>query len=171
MEMDWGATAALWAAWDRSIDCLYVYTEHCRDMAEPTINVAAIKARGDWVPGATNPMSRGRRKEDGDRLIEEYRALGLWLTPTRHTQEGGIKAVEERFSTSRIKIFRTCENLQAEYRLYRRDEDGKIVREFDRLLDCLQYIVSMYRGIARTQPVDDRARFAALTRGDPTVGY
>jgi hypothetical protein len=137
LDVGWNRTAAIWLAVDRSVDCVYAYTEHYRSKAEPSIHVAAIKARGEWIPGAIDPASLGSSQIDGKTLIEIYRGLGLSLTSADNTlqgPEGGIHAVWERLSTGRLKIFKTCQNTLNEYRYYRRDEKGKIVKANDHCL-------------------------------------
>ncbi len=53
-------TAAVWGAWDRDDDVLYVYSEHYRGQAEPVIHAESIRSRGQWIPGVIDPASRGR---------------------------------------------------------------------------------------------------------------
>lgn len=172
LDVGWNRTAALWGAWDRSVDCVYLYTEHYRGKAEPSIHATAIKARGDWIPGLIDPAARGRSQDDGEQLIQQYRALGLNLREAENALEAGIYATWERLSTGRLKIFKTLQNLQAEYRLYRRDENGKIIKEFDHLMDDMRYLVLGIRATAICMPVSsDRQVIGAASRGDPTAGY
>lgn len=170
LDVGWNRTACLWGALDRSIDCWYFYTEHYRGQAEPSIHVAAVKARGEWIPGLIDPAARGRSQEDGKQLLVTYSDLGLNLEPAKNAVEAGIYDVWERLSTGRIKIFDTLQNWQAEYRLYRRDEKGKVIKEFDHLMDCMRYII--LSGYQRASPFPiERGRFAASSRGDPTLGF
>lgn len=170
LESDWDQTAVLWAAWDKTVDCLYLYTADLRPKGEPAVLATAIKARQAWIPGVMNPMGRKRTREDGERLIEEYRAEGLLLTGTENAPEAGFQAIEERASTGRIKVFVTMEDFTAQWRLYRRDENGKIINKYDLLMDNLRGIVASYRHLATTQPVSS-ADFGADVTGDPTAGY
>jgi hypothetical protein len=54
--------------------------------------------------------------------------------------------VWERLSTGRLKVFANCEPWFDEYRLYRRDTKGRIVKKHDHLTDCTRMLV---RGVAR----------------------
>ena len=81
MDVGWNRTAVVWGALDRSVDCLYIYTEHYRGQAEPSIHADAIRARGVWIPGVIDPASQGRSQADGTQLIETYRHLGLQIAP------------------------------------------------------------------------------------------
>jgi len=168
-DVGWNRTAALFGAWDRDVDCLYLYTEHYRGEAEPSIHATAIRARGDWIPGAIDPGSRGRAQKDGAQLFYNYQQLGLRLNLAPNAVDAGLYDVWERLSTGRIKVFRTLQNFQAEYRLYRRDEKGRVVKEFDHLMDALRYLVACYRSIAI--PVPARKTSSSGRVGDPTVGY
>lgn len=171
LDVGWNRTAALWGAWDRAVDCIYLYTEHYRGQAEPSIHASAVKARGEWIPGVIDPAARGRAQKDGEQLIEQYRSLGLNLVPAQNAVEAGIYAVWERLSTGRLKVFRTLMNWQAEYRLYRRDENGKIVKEFDHLMDCARYLVLSGRARASCEPPAQRDMIGAAGGGDSVAGY
>ena len=46
MDVGWNRTAAAFGALDRDSDILYIYSEHYRGQAEPSIHAQAIKARG-----------------------------------------------------------------------------------------------------------------------------
>jgi len=170
LDVGWNRTAVLWAALDRSIDCWYFYTEHYRGKAEPSIHATAIKARGQWIPGLIDPAARGRSQEDGKQLIVTYANLGLKLEPSRNALEAGIYEVWERLSTGRIKIFRTLQNFQAEYRLYRRDEKGNVISQFDHLMDCMRYIVLSGPTRASAYPVE-RDRLVHQGVGDTKLQF
>ncbi len=169
MDVGWKRTAVLWGAWDRDNDTIYLYAEYYRGQAEPAVHAAAIKARGEWIPGVIDPASRGRNQLDGTRLIEQYTALGLNLDPAQNAVEAGINAVWERLSTGRLKIVRTLHSFLAEYRIYRRDEKGAIVKENDHLMDCCRYLVMSGLDRAIVQPV--KLRHRGQTSSGPTSAW
>lgn len=140
LDVGWNRTAALFAAYDADADTLYLYSEHYRALAEPSVHADAIKARGSWMPGVIDPASRGRSQKDGEQLFKLYQELGLNLTVADNAREAGIYEVYQRLSSMRIKVFSNLVNFINEYRLYRRDEKGNIVKENDHLMDDLRYI-------------------------------
>ncbi len=152
LDVGWNRTAAVWGAIDTSVDVAYLYTEHYRGKAEPSIHATAIKARGEWIPGVIDPASRGRGQRDGMQLMTDYVELGLDLMPALNPREAGIYTVWERLSTGRLKVFNTLMNWQAEYRLYRRDDNGVIVKEYDHILDATRYFVVSGIGVAKVRP-------------------
>lgn len=169
LDVGWNRTAALWAAHDRSVDCVYLYSEYYRGQAEPPIHAAAIKARGEWIPGVVDPAAAGSTILDGTQVLLLYQAYGLDLAPALNAIDAGIWAVWSRLSTGRLKVFRTLQNFQAEYRIYRRDEDGKIVKAFDHLMDCARYLCMSGLDRAKVKPVP---RFGVDTGiADEAVGY
>lgn len=170
MDVGWNRTAAAFGAWDRDNDVLYIYAEHYRGQAEPSIHADAIRARGDWLIGAIDPASRGRAQKDGEQLLGIYRELGLNLQLANNAVEAGILEVWQRFSSGRLKIFRSCQNVLNEHRLYRRDEKGRIVKEFDHLMDAIRYLVLAMANIMRTKPVIARPE-NAFTAADRLAGY
>ncbi|MDO8534610.1 MAG: hypothetical protein Q7S17_07710 [Xanthobacteraceae bacterium] len=172
LDVGWNKTACIWGARDRNTDTVYLYAEHYRGKAEPSIHATAIKARGVWIPGVIDPAARGRMQKDGEQLIEMYRQLGLLLLPARNDIEAGLYMVWERLSTGRLKVFRTCLNFLAEYRNYRRDEHGRIVKEDDHLQDSCRYLVISGLELAIPMPFTGlRPGAASAAQGDPAVGY
>jgi hypothetical protein len=174
-------TAALWAANDRNTGTVYLYAEHSRRQAEPSIHVTAIKARGDWIPGVIGSKVKGRPERDARQIVEDYRNLGLNVELANEAFDAGIQAMWENLSVGRLKVFRTMENFQAEYRRYRRDGNGEIIREGDGLLNCARYIVApatsskdrtsgLARAIVQPAPIMVSGVVSA-TAGDSVVGY
>lgn len=153
MDVGWNRTAALWGAWDRESDVVYLWSEHYRGDAHPSIHADAIKSRAWWIKGVIDPASRGRNQKDGDSLLDMYMELGLDLTPAKNMVESGIFEVGQRLATGRLKIFRTLQNTLAEYRLYRRDEKGRIVKANDHLMDCMRYLIMSGLDVATTVPI------------------
>lgn len=155
LDVGWNKTAVLWSAWDQQSDVVYLYSEHYRGQAEPVIHAEAIKARGHWIPGVIDPAARGRSQKDGTRLVDDYVKLGLNLTYAVNAVESGLLAVWQRLSTGRLKVFTGLQSFFAEYRIYRRDENGKIVKENDHLQDCCRYIIMSGLEVATTAPPED----------------
>ncbi len=169
IDVGWNRTATIWGAWDRDQDVVYLYSEHYRGQAEPSVHASAIKRRGEWIPGEIDPGANGRGQRDGKKLIEDYRGHGLILHPADNAVEAGIQAVYERLSTGRLKIFKTLQALLAEYRIYRRDENGKIVKENDHAMDAMRYLVMGLRH-AKVRPVQ-RPVVEAYAPHDAGMGY
>jgi hypothetical protein len=168
MDVGWNRTAVIWQAWDREADVVYLYAEHYRGAAEPPIHAEAIKARGEWMHGVIDPAAHGRAQSDGEQLITTYRKLGLHLTDAVNAVEAGIYAVWTRLSTGRLKVFASCQNWLDEYRIYQRDENGKIVKVQDHLMDATRYLIMSGLIIAREMPVQV---FADRQASDTTEDY
>jgi len=171
LDVGWNKTAALWGAHDRETDTLYIYSEHYRGQAEASVHAAAIKARGDWIPGVIDPASRGRNQHDGQQLIVSYRDLGLKLNLAENSVESGLDKVFMRLSTGRLKVFKNCGNTLAEYRIYRRDENGKIVKAHDHAMDALRYLIVSGISVAKVQPVAQRMQDSTSVISDMRAGY
>jgi len=170
MDVGWKRTAALWCAIDRDTDTAYIYTEHYMGKNHPSTHATSIRARGEWIPGVIDPAARGRSQRDGEQLLVDYINLGLDLQPTQNAVEAGIFAVWERLSTGRLKVFSTCQYFWYEYRFYRRDQNGNIVKENDHLMDCLRYIVLSGMQRATIQPIKRAVGFSSGV-ADTRAGY
>lgn len=129
MDVGWNRTAGIWRADDLESGITYLYSEHYRGEAEPTVHADAFRARGVWVPGKIDPAAHGRNQEDGSKLFQIYSDLGLKVENAANAREAGLVEVWNRLSGGRLKVFASCVNWFAEYRLFRRDEKGNIVDE------------------------------------------
>ena len=164
LDVGWNATACGFFAWDREADCLYIYGVHKQGEEKPPVHAAVIKARGNWIPGVIDPAARGRSQRDGEKLMDEYVALGLDLSVADNSVESGILKVFMRLISGRLKVFRSCSQWFEEFRVYRRDEKGKIVKANDHLMDITRYGVASGTEVAITEPakryIEDKERQA-----------
>ncbi len=140
-------TAAIWLAINPDAEEIWAYAEYYKERAEPSIHTTGIKAKGDWIPGAIDPASRGRSQIDGQRLMEMYTELGLRVEKANNAVETGLYTVWELLSTGRLKVFSNCTYLLKEMRTYSRDEKGNVIKVNDHLCDSLRYAV-MTRDLA-----------------------
>jgi phage terminase large subunit-like protein len=161
LDVGWNRTAALWAALDPQSDTLYIIDEHYLAESPPPVHAAAIRARGQWIPGVIDPASRGRSQADGNQLMQNYKDLGLQIVPAMNAVDAGIQALWQRMAGGTLKVFNTLPNFAKEFVLYRRDEKGKIIKEHDHLMDALRYIQN---NIGRAKSLD-QMRKAPTYRG------
>jgi phage terminase large subunit-like protein len=171
LDVGWNRTAAVWGAIDRDSDTVYLYSEHYRGQAEPSVHAHGIRARGEWIPGVIDPAARGRGQRDGEQLFRDYVDLGLWLQPAVNTREAGIYAVWQRLSAGKLKVFKSLGNWLTEFRLYRRDEKGAVVKDGDHLMDATRYlIVSGLRHATVQQPKDEEEFAGRRSEGGGWMG-
>lgn len=171
MDVGWNRTATVWGARDRNAQVTYLYSEYYRGEAEPSVHAAGIRSRGEWMPIAIDPAARGRGQRDGEELFQDYVDLGLNLFPAANAREAGINRVWEMLSHGELKVFRTLQNWLMEYRLYRRDEKGKVVKELDHLMDSTRYLAMTGLELARIAPKRRRDILGATASGNEHTGY
>jgi phage terminase large subunit-like protein len=164
LDVGWNCTSAVFGALDRDSDTLFLYSLHHQGQQEPSTHVAGIRARGAWIPGTIDPASRGRSQKDGEQLLQIYRDLGLTLTTADNSRESGLYEVHQRLATGRLKVFRSLKPWLAEYRIYRRDEKGHVIKERDHAMDATRYLVVSGIHIARVN-VSGSARDYRRLRG------
>ena len=166
MDVGWNCTAAVFGALDRESDIAYLYSLHYQGQQEPSTHVAGIRARGAWIPGTIDPASRGRSQKDGEQLLQIYRDLGLKLTPADNSRESGLYEVHQRLATGRLKVFRSLKPWFAEYRIYRRDEKGHVIKERDHAMDGTRYLVVSGLQIARVNLPEAASAYRRLRGHD-----
>lgn len=169
-DVGWNRTVAIFGAWEREADTVHIYSEHYMGQVAPSVHADAIKRRGHWVPGAIDPASAGASQNDGRRLRDVYNELGLNLFDADNSVESGIHACYQRMVSGRLKVFRTCRNWLSEFRIYRRDENGKIVKENDHAMDAMRYLTMTGMKYARTSP-DYEDEPERVTRRNSSTGY
>lgn len=141
MDVGWNRTAVIWGALDPNSDTVYFYDEHYVGKELPSTHAHSVRSRGDWIPGVIDPASRGRSQTDGKQLMQQYIDQGLELRAARNDVEAGIAAVQQRLASGKLKVFSTCQNILKEYLIYRRDKNGKVVKEEDHALDAGRYVI------------------------------
>lgn len=152
-DVGWNRTAAIWGARNPDTDVVFLYREHYRGQAEPAIHAAAIRSRDEWVPGVVDPASRGRTQTDGIQILQMYKDLSLDLEIAQNGVESGIYEVWTRLSTGRLKVFKSLSNWVGEFRLYRRDDKGRVVKTNDHLMDATRYLIVSGLSRAKTKPL------------------
>ncbi|SNT33684.1 terminase large (ATPase) subunit and inactivated derivatives [Noviherbaspirillum humi] len=152
LDVGWNRTAGVWGAQNPDTKVWYLFSEHYVGQAEPVIHASAIKSRGDWIPGTIDPAARGRGQRDGHQLLQDYQDLGLDLTMADNGVESGLYTVWTGLSSGQIKVFKSLRNWLAEYRIYRRDEKGHIVKKNDHLMDATRYLIVTGPEIAKVKP-------------------
>jgi len=171
MDVGWNRTAAIWGAWDRHSDTVHLYADHYMGQAAPAIHADAIKVKGEWIWGAIDPASAGASQKDGQSLRMEYQRLGLNLVDADNTVEAGIHACYQRMVSGRLKIFSTLRNLISELRIYRRNEDGKIIKENDHAMDAMRYLIMSGMKVSKTAPYLDEEQPHERKTRNASTGY
>jgi hypothetical protein len=171
MDVGWNRTAAIWGALNRDTDILYLFSEHYRGQAEPSVHAQGIKSRAEWIPGVVDPASRGRSQRDGFQLLDGYKELGLDLETAFNGVESGIYEVWQRLSSGRLKVFKSCQSWMQEFRLYRRDEKGNIVKSNDHLMDATRYLVMSGLKRAQTKPTEAKPELVEYSHSESGTNW
>lgn len=165
LDVGWNRTCAIWGAYDKEKDVVYLTDEHYRGEAEPSTHAQGIKAKGAWIPGVVDPAARGRSQKDGSTLIQNYKDLGLDLTFAFNGVESGLLEVWQRMASGRLKVFKSLSNWLYEFRLYRRDERGRIVKANDHAMDATRYLIMSGLDRAKVKPIDKSKKLKNFNSG------
>lgn len=150
LDVGWNNTAVVWGAFDQEADILYLYACYKRGQAEPSVHKDAINSKGKWIPGVCDPAANSAGQKDGEKLFKIYREdHKLNIHKADNSVEAGLYKTFLRMSTGRLKVFKSCVQWFEEFRIYRRGEDGKVIKKFDHLMDCTRYVVMSGRQVAK----------------------
>lgn len=165
---------AVWLAWDRDADIVYLTDCYREREATPIIHAGAIRPRGDWIPVAWPHDGLNTDKGSGVPLADQYRKQGLNMLPQKVTFEDGSNSVEAgimlmlvRMQTGRFKVFSHLTDWFEEFRLYHR-KDGQVVKEGDDLISASRYGIMGLR-FAITKPM--RSSMKSTGVSDSYAGY
>jgi len=173
LDVGWNRTAALWGAQNPVDGTIYLYSEHYKGQQLPVVHAAAIKARGEWIRGCSDPAAKGSSQKDGLQLKAEYISLGLQLIDANNELEAGLVAVWQALALGQIKIFSTLQSFKAEYRVYQRDERGRIKDgQADHLMDCMRYLWRTWAKVATLPPLSNgKHTGGGMELADHRAGY
>lgn len=148
----WHNTAAVWGAYDKDEDVVYIYSDYKRGEVPLDLHAMAIKARGDWIPGTGDAAARGDA-QTGEQIISMYKARGVKLSLPNKAVDAGIQEVMSRLSTGKLKVFSTCQKWLDEFRMYGYDDKQRIKKVNDHLMDATRYLCMSGLKIATTQRI------------------
>lgn len=153
--MDFGEnTAAVFMAHDQDNDVVYLCGEYLGVNLTPQKHaVEIIKQGADWMPGAYDYSGNAENPNDGVKLVELYQQCGIrnWIPADKRSVNKGIYSILQRMETDKLKIFSTLTKTMTELRMYSRDENGKIKKGNDHLLDAMRYAIVSGLPIARVK--------------------
>lgn len=142
--------------WDRDADVIHVhhaFRYHADSEAKelPILHAAQMKPIGIEVPVAWPQDGHARDKGSGEALAAQYKTAGLkmlhehakWPDGSNST-EVGVKEIQDREATGRLKYAKHLHDLLEERRYYHR-KDGQIVKERDDILSALRVAIMMKR--------------------------
>lgn len=142
MDFGWHNTAAVFIAHDQDNDVAYLYGEYLAGHLTPQHHAfQLIKQGADWMPGAYDHAGENANQDYGGNVVDLYQQAGIrnWTPADKRSVNKGIYTVLQRMETGKLKVFSSLNKLMTEMRMYSRDENGKIKKGNDHLMDAMRY--------------------------------
>jgi phage terminase large subunit-like protein len=146
-----GKTAAIWFAINPDTGVHYGYHEYYREGELPSVHVQGISPPGKWIPIAIDSAAHGRSQIDGQNLFSIYEDLGLTLYNANKAVEAGLYTCWERMVNGTVKIFADLKRFEEEFLAYHKDEQGRIVKVDDHMMDAFRYAIMSGPELATTE--------------------
>lgn len=161
--------AAVWVAWDRDTDTVYIYDTFKERHTSPPLHASAIKHRSSWIPIVWPHDGFKTDPKSGMTLAEQYRSEGLNLLQDKFSNppapgqkegqggngvEAGLFEMLTRMEQGRLQVFSNQTDWFEEKRQYHRKLiNGKavIVDKKDDMMAATRYAVMSLR-FASTRP-------------------
>lgn len=154
MDFGWHNTAAVFMAHDQDNDVVYLYGEYLAGHLTPQHHAYhLIKQGADWMPGAYDHAGESAQQDDGGNVVDLYRQAGIkhWVPADKRSVNKGIYTVLQRMETDKLKIFSTLTKTMTELRMYSRDDNGRVTKGNDHLMDAMRYGIISGIPIARVK--------------------
>lgn len=160
--------AAVWIAWDRDTDTIYVYDCYRKSRATIAENASAIKKRGLWIPVVWPHDMNQEEPRSCKTLSKLFSDEGVNMRHEHFTNpplpgqergdigvEAGVTSLGDRMNAGTFKVFSNMDDWFSEYRSYHRKTDGKINKIRDDLMSATRY-AGMSTRFAHTEPVKQK---------------
>jgi phage terminase large subunit-like protein len=154
MDFGWHNTAAVFIAHDQDNDVAYLYGEYLAGHLTPQHHAFELVKQGaDWMPGAYDHAGEGATQDDGGNVVDLYQQAGIrnWKPADKRSVNKGIYTVLQRMETGKLKIFSNLTKLMTELRMYSRDDNGKVKKGNDHLMDAMRYGIVTGLPLARVK--------------------
>jgi phage terminase large subunit-like protein len=136
-------TAVVFLAHDRDNDVLYIYAEYSDNELTAAQHAAKLLPIGcNWQFGICDPAVNHGSQRDGERLLDDYKKVGMKLKLAKYAKELAVDKVLERIRTGQFKVVNTCTKFMTEWRAYSRDDNGKIIKGNDHLMNALEFVMT-----------------------------
>lgn len=166
-----GTTAAAWGALDRESGVLYIYSVYRKSQAPTAVHAEAFAGRGKWIPGVGDAADV--LDHDRTQFITAYKRHGFDVILPDKAVESGILSVYDRMSAGKLKVFASCVGFFEEFRVYQRDDKGRIVKKNDHILDAVRYLVhsGLRRCKIQPEPKEDEKITLEYQLGQPSLSW
>ena len=85
--------------------------------------------------------------------------------------EAGLYECWQPMSAEKLKVFRSLQNWLQGFRLYQRDEDGKVVKANDHAMDATCYLIVSGRERMKTKPARQTPKTEYVYPGQNTLRW
>lgn len=138
--------------WDKDADMFYLTKAWKKSQTQPAVAWAAVKSWAEGVPTAWPQDGLQTEKGSGKQQKRYYEEAGFRLCTEHATWPDGTNGVEaglfeirDLMDQGRFKVFAGLRDWFDEFLQYHRDENGKIVKARDDLMDPTRYAYMMRR--------------------------
>lgn len=136
-------TAVVFIAHDRDNDVVYIVGEYSDSELTAAQHAAKLMNMGcNWQVGICDPAVNQGSQRDGQSLFDDYKRAGMNLVLAKYAKELAVDKVLERIRTGQFKVFNTCRKFMDEWRRYSRDDNGKIKKGHDHLMNALEFVIT-----------------------------
>lgn len=125
---------ALFGAYDRASETLYLTHEIVLPRSDPAILAQAIRRRCSWIPCVMELEGRNRSLQEGAAIVSMLMENNLEIAGVKLDQGAALAAVATRIVSRTMQAFDTLTTWRSEYRGYRKDEKGALPTTHDNMM-------------------------------------
>lgn len=179
MDFGWDhPQARIKLAWDKDGDDFYVVNAWKKSNTQPAMAWDAVKSWAKDTPTAWPADGLQTEKGSAKQQKSYYQDAGFKMLPNHATWadgsngvEAGLFEIRDLMQKGKFKVFAGLREVFNEFNLYHRDQNGKIAKTMDDLLDAIRYAYMMRRFAVSLGSVGKEQRIDIQDLHIPTVNH
>lgn len=129
LHSDWKTFSAVWMVRQPDTGQHYAYLEYSTNVVDPAEQAKAVKSKGAWIPAVLSTLDTQKDRREVYAVSQKLSAAGVTMDGMAKTDEAAILQLRDAIQSKTLKVSDACKLWFDQYRMYRRDGNGKLPTE------------------------------------------
>lgn len=134
---DYKTFAAVWIVRQPDTGVHFAYAEHLSQTVDPVEHAKALRAKGSWVPGIMVSSENQAIRREVYAVGQKLSANGFSSVELTKVAEPEILQLRDALQAKKLQVSDSCKQFFDQYRMFRRDDNGKLPSENHGLIMAL----------------------------------
>lgn len=137
MHSDYKGLSVVWLVRQPDTGQHLVQAELATNVADPVEQAKMIKAKGAWIPGVIMCNDTQINRREMYAVAQKLAGNGLSTIDLTKVAESDILALRDAIQAKKVQVSAACRGFFDQYRMFRRDDNGKLPTENHGLIIAL----------------------------------